>query len=402
MANPRNRQGLITSILKKLEEANPNFVAGYQKSQEFGEGYAERTRRFNDAPYGRSMFDIGTDPDSTAGSVGLGYGGAFRKSNTPVVDPATGQPRIDAVTGKPVSPTGTSFGMGYTLGRVAADFGSNASLSKYWSWNHPLGVASDLARKTMRKSGETTGNRAMTSLGALVPAVAMGAAAGNVELSSLMEGDITGRAAGSQAVERKRTEEGTLDKDKQTETANALMEVAQRYILGRSGRIIDDYDLYVEDKLTHNELPVDEYTYKKSKSKQYESKGLHNAFGLVKFDGTNAINNEATMTQLGYSVPLSAATTFGGSMLGAGVAGRLMKDQRIPAVANRVKGSRGRGAAAAAVMGAAMGAGALLGKGAGVVANDALQGVINPRNKEFQDLMREELDRRNKQGQSFI
>lgn len=386
MAGARDRQGLIRSILNKLD--NSEFVEGYNKAQEFGEGYASRTRNFNDTPYARSLFQVG--PETDAGNHEyLGYGGAFHKrpEGTPIIDPETGT-RIDPGLN-------LSHGLGYTLGRAAADFGNNASLSKYWAWNHPLGVASDVSRRVMKESGEAKGNRSMAVLGALAPAVAMGAAAGNVELSSLMEGDITGRAAGSQAVERKRKADGTLDKDRQTETNNAITEIAQRYILGRSGRIIDDYEMYVSDKLAHGELPVDEYTYGQSKSKQYESKGLHNLFGLVKFDPTNAINNEASLTQLGYTVPLSAATTFGGAMLGAGAAGRLMKDERIPFVANEVRGSRARGRNSALAMGASMAAGALLGKGAGVVANDQLQGVINPRNKEFQDLMRAELDRRN-------
>ena len=392
MASPRDRQGLIRSILNKLGDAE--FVQGYNKAQEFGEGYASRTRNFNDTPYARSVFQIGAESDAGNHEY-LGYGGAFRKrpEGTPIIDPETGA-RINNLN--------LSHGLGYTLGRAAADFGNNASLSKYWAWNHPLGVASDVSRRVMKESGEAKGNRAMSVLGALAPAVAMGAAAGNVELSSLLEGDITGRAAGSQAVERKRKEDGTLDKDRQRETANAITEIGQRYILGRSGRIIDDYDLYVTDKLEHGEVPVDEYTYKQSKAKQYEQKGLHNAFGLLKFDPTNAINNEASLTQLGYTVPLSAATTFGGAMLGAGAAGRLMKDERIPMVAKHSRGSRARGASSALAMGASMAAGALLGKGAGVVANDQLQGVINPRNKEFQDQVRAELDRRNQMSQDFI
>lgn len=392
MASKADRRGMINRILNGIQNLNPEFVAGYNKAQEFGEGYASRTKNFNDTPYARSMFQVGAESDAGDHQY-LGYGGAFKKQQTGAIDPETGMP---------ADPTGMNFGLGYTVGRAAADFGNNASLSKYWAWNHPLGVASDVSRRVMKESGEAKGNRTMSVLGALAPAVAMGAAAGNVELSSLLEGDITGRAAGSQAVERKRKADGTLDKDRQTETANAITEVAQRYILGRSGKIIDDYDLYASDKLSHGELPVDEYTYRQSKAKQYEQRNLGNLFGLVKFDPTNAINNEASLTQLGYTVPLSAATTFGGAMLGAGAAGRLMKDERIPFVANEIRGTRGRGRNAALAMGASMAAGALLGKGAGVVANDQLQGVINPRNKEFQEQVRAELQRRNQASQEYL
>ena len=234
----RDRQGLITSILNKLQQANPEFVAGYNRAQEFGEGYSERTWNFNNTPFARSLFEISRDKDAPADFDHLGYGGAFfkRKEGAPAIDPETGQRIYPGLN--------MNHGLGYTLGRVAADFGNNASLSKYWTFNHPLGAASTIAREVMRNSDEAKGNRAMSVLGALAPAVAMGAAAGNVELSSLMEGDITGRAAGSQAVERKRKADGTLDKDAQTETANVITEIAQRYILGRSGRIIDDYELF--------------------------------------------------------------------------------------------------------------------------------------------------------------
>lgn len=397
MDSPRTRQGVIQNILKGIQNLNPNFVEGYNKAQEYGEGYAARTKNFNDTPYARSMFAAGPESDAK-GHVYMGYGDAWRTPEVGGIDPVTGKEilqKIDAISGDPVPQTGPSYGLGYTVGRAAADFGNNASLAKYWAWNHPLGIASDWSRKVMKESNEAKGNRSMAVLGSLAPAIAMGAAAGNVELSSLLEGDVTGRAAGSQAIERKRKEDGTLDKDKQTESANAIMEVAQRYVMGRSGRIIDDYNMYVTDKLQHGELPVDEYTYRQSKAKQYEPRSASNFFGLIKFDPTNAINNEATLTQLGYNVPLSAATTFGGAMLGAGAVGRLMKDDRIPFVTNQPKGSRGRGRNSALAMGASMAAGALLGKGAGVVANDQLQGAVNPRNKQFQEQLRDELERRN-------
>ena len=214
-------------------------------------------------------------------------------------------------------PTGKSFGAGYAVGRVMADFGNNATLNQYWRFNHPLGVASSIGQRVNRVSGEAKGNRAMSSLAYLAPSIVLGAGAGNVELSSLIEGDITGRARGSQAVERMRNPDGTLDKDNETDSANAIAEVAQRYILGRQGKIITDYDNFVEDKLSGGEVPVDEWTFKQSKRKQFEPRTLGNAFGLIKAEGTNAINGEASITQLGYTTPLSVATAFGGSMLGA-------------------------------------------------------------------------------------
>jgi len=430
-----NRARMIDNILQKLRNINPEFVAGYDKAMEFGEGYANRTRNFNDSPYARPAPNpMGEDDAGT--HQHLGYGGAF-KQRTPLLDDA-GNPlvdrqgrqlytrgnrlydeagntvgffnqgdRIQTVDGVPTRartsgeaiPTGTNFGLGYTAGRVLGDFGSNASLSKYWMWNHPLGVASDFAQHAVKQSGEARGNRAMTPLSALLPSVILGASAGNVELSSLAEGDISGRARGTQAVDRKRRPDGTLDPDKETETANVISEIAQRYILGRSGKLLTDYDEYASDKLAGGEVPVDEWTYKQSKRKQFEPKGLHNAFGLIKFDGTNAINNEASITQLGYTTPLSGATAFGGSMLGAGAMGTLMKQGNIPLLNQYPRGGRGRGAVSALLTGGAMVAGALAGKGVGVVANDALQQQINPRNQEFQDTIRQELERRRRNQQ---
>lgn len=437
-----NRARMIDNILQQLRNINPEFVAGVDKAQQFGEGFVSRSKNFNDGPYARpAAFEFA---EADAGSHDyLGYRGAF-KGRTPILDDQgnqmldrAGRPLFDKgnrlydkdgntvgfynygdriqtpvdAEGTPLrpireqsgtaDPTGGSFGAGYAVGRVMADFGNNASLNQWWRFNHPLGVASTIGQRVNRVSGEAKGNRAMTTLAYLAPSVALGAAAGNVELSSLMEGDITGRARGSQAVERKRNPDGTLDKSTETESANAIAEVAQRYILGRSGKIITDYDAYVNDKLEGGEIPVDEYTFKQSKAKQFEKKTLGNLFGIMKFEPTNAINNEASYTQLGYTVPLSAATTFGGSMVGAGAMGTLMRQGNVPMLNAYPRGGRGRGAVSALLTGAGMLAGGLAGKGVGVAANDALQQQLNPRNAEFQANIKQELERRKRMGDQY-
>ena len=78
--------------------------------------------------------------------------------------------------------------------------------------------------------------------------------------------------------------------------------------------------------------------------------------------------------------------------------GNLMKQENIGMLNRYPKGGRGRGAVSALLTAGAMGAGALIGKAGGVVANDVLQEQINPRNAEFQDNIRKELNRR-KQAQ---
>ena len=347
------RRGMIKSILDSV--ISPEFKAGFAKGGEFGEGYRPETERFKTGPYAYSVFQGGaTKPNLTPEERAnvVGYRGAFQgrevlldsqgrpmldqqgnqlhtsgnrqyddKGNVvgfeSVTDPLTGEVR-EAI------PSGPAYGLGYLAKRASIDWGSNATLGAYWQYNHPLGGASSLARNIVGNSGEAKGNRYATPLSAVAPAIIMGAAAGNVALNNLGGGE-AGRAPGTQAVVKKRRADGTLDPDKQTETANAVAEVGLRY-LGRSGYLIDDYGQYFDDMIQHGKMPVDERTYSDYKSQQFEKRDLSNAYGLFKVTPTNPITGEASFQQLGYHVPVSAASSIGGSLIGLGGMNRLMKD----------------------------------------------------------------------------
>lgn len=410
-----NRGRAIKNIIADIK-------AGMAKAGEVGEGVRPETMNFKTGPYAYSMFQGGpTKPNLTPEEMEavIGYRGAF-KSREPLMDSSGNrmldqqgnqlftsgnreydsqgnvigyESKVDPLTGEATEsiPSGGAYGVGYTLGRAGLDWGNNATLGTYWQWNHPLGGASSLTRNIMGNSGVGQGNRWATPLSAVAPAVLMGAAAGNVALDNITSGE-AGRAPGTQAVLKKRREDGTFDPDRQTESNNAIAEVALRY-LGRSGYLINEYDAYFDDMIEHGKLPVDKETYSDFKAQQFERKDLSNAFGLFKASPTNPVSGEASFQQLGYHVPLSSAAALGGGLTAMGGMSRIIKDnpQVLGAPGTKMRNRKG-----AALMGAAMAVGGGVGNIVGQGANDLVQRVVNPRNHAFQQQVAEELQKRQK------
>ena len=415
------RANRIRDILNSI--VPPELKAGWDRAHEYGEGYRPETEQFKTGPIGYSALQsTALKPNLTPAEREnvLGYSGAFKPrqvlkdeqgnamldamgnvmhTSANRVHDANGNFRgfeqvVDPLTKETTEapPTGPMYGLGYTLGRAGIDWSSNASLGQYWTWNHPLGGASSMTRSILGNSEVAQGNRNTPWLSAMAPAVLMGAAAGNVALDNITSGE-AGRAPGTQAVFKKRREDGTFDPDRQTETENAITEVALRY-LGRSGYLIDNYADYADDMLEHGKLPVDRETYSNFKAQQFEKKELSNLFGLFKVTGTNPITGEASFQQMGYHVPVSAAASLGGALTAMGGMNHLMKNNPAILGSAGAPGTTARKRRGAALMGAAMGVGGLVGNAAGEGANDLIQRTINPRNHAFQEQLKEELKRR--------
>ena len=416
-----SRQSKIKNILNSI--VPPELKAGWDRAHEWGEGYRPETERFKTGPYGYSVFQGGPlKPNLTPEEAAevMGYRGAFKgrdvlkdSQGNPMLDQDGQQLRTSAnreydgdgnfsgfetitddLTGeiKQAQPTGPMYGLGYTLGRAGIDWNSNSTLGQYWTWNHPLGSASSMARNVIGNSDVAQGNRNTPFLSAIAPSMLMGAAAGNVAVGNILSGeDMTGRAPGTQSIIKVRKEDGTIDKAQQTKSANALTEVALRY-LGRSGYVIDDYSKYFEDMLSNDKIPVDKQTWGNFRSQQFESRNPSNLYGLVKVSPPSPITGEAQFSQLGYAVPVSAAASLGGGLTAMGGMSRLMKDN--PSLLGGVKGSTRANRRGAALMGAAMATGGVVGNVVGQGANDLIQRVVNPRNHAFQEQIKEELKRR--------
>lgn len=415
------RTDRIKNILNSI--VPPELKAGWDKAHEYGEGYRPETQGFKTGVIGYSVFQgAGLKPNLTPEERAnvVGYRGAFKNrevlkdsqgnamldpmgnvmhtSGNRVYDSSGNFQGFETVTDpltretKETVPSGGMYGLGYTLGRAGIDWSSNATLGQYWTYNHPLGSASSMTRNILGNSEVAQGNRNTPWLSAMAPAVLMGAAAGNVALDNITSGE-AGRAPGTQAVFKKRREDGTYDPERQTQTENAITEVALRY-LGRSGYLIDNYNDYADDMLEHGKLPVDRETYSNFKAQQFEKKDLNNLFGLFKVTGTNPISGEASFQQMGYHVPVSAAASLGGALTAMGGMNHLMKNNPAILGSAGAPGSTARKRRGAALMGAAMGVGGLVGNAVGEGANDLIQRTVNPRNYAFQEQIKEELKRR--------
>ena len=66
-----NRAQLIDGILQRLRNLNPELVAGYDKAQQFGEGFVSRSMNFNDGVYARpAPFNFGESDVRTKDYLG--------------------------------------------------------------------------------------------------------------------------------------------------------------------------------------------------------------------------------------------------------------------------------------------------------------------------------------------
>ncbi len=410
-----SRSKQVRNILNSL--GLPEFMEGVKQADKWGESWVPESQNFRGGPmvYAAGQ-PRGLKPDLSSGqsSEVLGYGGSFqerklqRNSAGEVLRDGQGQAlkergnriyddagnvigfgTVDS-SGKTVAqaPSGPMMGLGYAAERLKNDYLNNGTLNVVWRFNHPSGSASSFARSVLSDTGEARGNRAMPVLSNMAPAVILGAAAGNVFIPNVINGQ-AGRTPGTQMVLPEREEDGTIGDRKKTESA--LAEVANRYLLGRTGRMLPEYSEYAADKLENGIIPESPDVYYDTRSRQWEKKTPLNLFGLFKTNPTDAISGESSFTQLGYTVPLSGAASLGGALTAAGVTGHQLK--KNPAwLGERGSGKRHRRSAAA--LGAAMAVGSIAGKAIGGTANDVIQQAINPENYQFKQQLAAEIERR--------
>ena len=242
----------------------------------------------------------------------------------------------------------------YVSGRVVHDIISDGSRIPYWFLNHPLAATSAVSevasvnaglspnyaklkekligegknelisreyldRMWARENGfihpgvdDGTAAKGGVASGLargvipLASAMALIQASGNHDLLNLAGG---GRTAGYQAV---LPAEGN-----NKETTNAPLELALRYIAGRSGRLLP-WEEFTEER---PEVSRDDYVA--ARNHQFE-KGLFNV-GLVKGTGRN-LEGEPEFTMMGFRVPFSGAATALGAMTGGAVGANVAND----------------------------------------------------------------------------
>jgi hypothetical protein len=295
-----------------------------------------------------------------------------------------------------VGPAGKA---GYVAGRLAHDLVNDGSRVPWWVLNHPMAqtaVAADLAADTaglnpdydtyhqkLDAAGEAATREAIDAafaadmgfshrgegagiplgLARKLPAVlassALLAGSGNSNFANIAGG---GRLPGFEAVL-------PADGDK-TRSANPLAELGVRYMFGRTGRLLP------WEQFTAERPDVSPGDYGSYRAHQYDSGPL---LGLVKATSRN-IDAEPEFTMMGFRVPLSAAATVGGTLVG-GIAGAQALDQMVnEQMASRFGGAlqtRGNRRLAGFALGAL--AGGLSGRLGAIGLNNAIiQPALNP------------------------
>lgn len=109
-------------------------------------------------------------------------------------------------------------------GRIAADIAGDGTRHLFWRWNHPLAITADVGRAIGKKQGLSKPQAALVALGLTQGMELM---SGNLNLNNLQQG---GRASGYSAV--------LPSEEDSTQTTNLPLEVASRYVLGRTGRLL--------------------------------------------------------------------------------------------------------------------------------------------------------------------
>jgi hypothetical protein len=291
----------------------------------------------------------------------------------------------------------------YVAGRALHDLLTDGSRTAYWLLNHPLGALSVLGSAVEQPVGivpdkqlisqilegrgdkvneqsilrehsermgfsygkEIRGIPYETARG-VVPLLTAGLLtqlSGNQDFTNLAEG---GRTKGYQAI---------LPTDHNNkETESVPLELALRYITGRTGRLLPFQEFSAERP------DVSKEDYDAAKMHQWDKGAL--GLGLFKGTGRN-IEGEPEFTMMGFRVPMSAATAalagLGGAVAGSKIANKLVVDQinRRAAEGNPVNPGGWRSEGHRRVIGAAAGTltGGLLGSLASRVVND---GIIQP------------------------
>lgn len=248
----------------------------------------------------------------------------------------------------------------YVGGRVLHDLISDGTRTPYWLMNHPLGALSLLSAEAVDRTGlhpnrlqreaivaeleaeklpaqhedilERHAKRLGFSYGkhiegiplelatGVVPLLAAGLMtqlSGNHDFLNLSQG---GRTKGYQAILP--TEFNNKD------TTSVPLELALRYITGRTGRLLPF------DEFTAERPDVSREDYDAAKMHQWD-KGLL-GLGLVKGTGRN-IEGEPEFTMMGFRVPLSAVSSalggLAGSVAGADLGEKLIAKQMEKRVA---------------------------------------------------------------------
>lgn len=293
---------------------------------------------------------------------------------------------------------------GYLAGRVARDFIGDGSRTVWWVGNHPLGatsiageIASDAAgfRPTKQEiqgleqslnvnregaleewsklkgfaHNEGASGIPLEAAAAILPlaaSVALVGASGTHDLGNLAQG---GRTPGYEAVFN--------DDISKAESTNVPGELATRYFLGRSGRLLP------WEEFTAERPEVNPGDYEGYRAFQFDRGALD--LNLFKATDRN-LTGEPEFVMMGFQVPLSGAASAGGALIG-GVAGARELDALIQRrYAERLENTPEklgmlRTTAGRRVAGAALGAlaGAISGRlGARAVNDLAIQPILNP------------------------
>ena len=297
----------------------------------------------------------------------------------------------------------------YVAGRLAHDFLGDGSRTTWWVANHPLGatsiageIASDAAGfrpdraeleairsklaaddlpasreaaleewarlKGYSRDGETPGIplAAAAAVLPLAASVAMTGASGTHDITNLAGG---GRTEGYKAI--------FADETDPSVSTNPAAELGARYFFGRSGRLLDWEDF------TQERPEVGPSDYENYRAFQFD-KGPGD-LGLFKATDRN-LTGEPEFVMMGFQVPLTAASSAGGALVG-GVAGaqglddlirqryaqRLADDPKSLGIARTTAGRRVAGAALGALAGSSSG-----NLGARAVNDIAIQPILNP------------------------
>ena len=296
-----------------------------------------------------------------------------------------------------VGPAGKA---GYVAGRLVHDIVNDGSRVPWWVLNHPMAqvavlsdVAADaaglnpdygayeqlraargdeisrpaideeFAKEYMGFSFRGEGTGIPLGLARKIPAViassALLATSGNSNFANIAGG---GRQPGFESI---LPVEGS-----KTESANPVGELGIRYMFGRTGRLLP------WEEFTTERPDVSPTDYGSYRAYQYDKGPL---LGIAKATSRN-VDAEPEFTMMGFRVPLSAASTVGGTLIG-GIAGakaldRVISDEMATRFGGALK-ARGNRRLAGYALGAL--AGGVTGRlGSAAVNNTVIQPMLNP------------------------
>lgn len=198
-------------------------------------------------------------------------------------------------------------GMGYRVGRVLGDITGNAHRSILWRM-HPADYGSTLAWKTIVNTPDglppnTLEATALGTAGAFLTVEALGQLSGNYNPLNISEGM---RPDGFQAL--------SPDELNPTKSTDPALDLVQRYLLGRRGRILDWEDF----KQERPDISYEKYqAYRDWQSGKTTDPLGQATFGIVKFN-PDGIQNQPEAQVVGYNVT-PTGVLGAGTVIGAGV-----------------------------------------------------------------------------------